>query len=108
MALVLYPLFLLKFWYVDATVYFLREFRSILLYCVQLFSLPLLTRTYFKPLKNEYRGDLVTFSIFFGMAIKTFLICASVLIMLFLTGIFLALLISFWGAPVILFRLINI
>jgi hypothetical protein len=108
MALVLYPIYLLKFWYVDATGYFLREFRMILFYCVQLFSLPLLTRTFFKPLKNEYRGDLVIFSIFFGMAVKSALIIASLLIMILLIVVFLALLIAFWGAPVILYHLINL
>ena len=40
-------------------------------------SIPLFFRTFFKPLKNEYRGDLVGFSIVMGMVIKTILILAG-------------------------------
>ncbi|MBI2613823.1 MAG: hypothetical protein HYW62_03545 [Candidatus Levybacteria bacterium] len=47
---------------------------------MQLFSLPLLIRTYFKPWKNEYRKGLVVFSIAMGMSIKTFVIIADLLL----------------------------
>lgn len=44
-------------------------------------SLPLFLRTFFKPLKNEYRGDLVAFSIGMGILIKTVLILAGLFFM---------------------------
>jgi len=44
---------------------------------VSLLSLPLLVRTFFKPLKNEYRDGLVLFSVIFGMVIKSMLISVS-------------------------------
>lgn len=47
-------------------------------YVASLLSLPLLLRTFFKPLKNEYRQGLVFFSIVFGMIIKSALISIGV------------------------------
>ncbi|MBP9716524.1 MAG: hypothetical protein KBD51_01130 [Candidatus Levybacteria bacterium] len=41
---------------------------------LQILSLPLMLRTFFKPLKNEYRKGLVVFSIGMGIFIKTTLI----------------------------------
>jgi hypothetical protein len=49
---------------------------------VSLLSLPLLVRTFFKPLKNEYRDGLVLFSVIFGMVIKSILISVSLGIVL--------------------------
>jgi hypothetical protein len=81
------PLLFLKFWFLDAP-------KSILDYCgsinnafFQLFSLPLLLQTYFKPWKNEYRKNLVAVAIGLGIFIKTFVILADVLIFLLLLAV---------------------
>ena len=46
---------------------------------LQILSLSLLIRTFFKPLKNEYRKGLVGFSIIFGMVLKTLLIIVDLI-----------------------------
>jgi len=76
----LLPLLILKFWYVDSVNTLLKFFLSFNRAFFQLFSLPLLFRTYFKPLKNEYREGLVGFSIAIGIVVKTFFIIADVFI----------------------------
>lgn len=108
MPLLQYPLYLLKFWYVDATMYFLQIYRELLKYCLSLFSLPLLIHTFFKPVKNEYRKDLVLFSIFFGMGVKSVLISISLGIMLFLSLVGAVFLVSFWALPYFLYQLISL
>ncbi|HZJ18458.1 MAG TPA: hypothetical protein VFD45_02465, partial [Patescibacteria group bacterium] len=50
---------------------------------MDIISLPLLLKTYFRPWKNEYREGLVGFSIGMGMFIKTFVILADLLVMTF-------------------------
>ncbi len=74
------------FWYLEAP----RELFSYLLSfnnaTLHMFSIPLFFRTFFKPLKNEYRGDLVGFSIGMGMALKSILILAGIFLF---TGILL-------------------
>ena len=81
------PLLFLKFWFYDAP-------KSILGYCgsmnnafFQLFSLPLLLQTYFKPWKNEYRKNLVAVAIGLGIFIKTFVILADLIIFLLLLAV---------------------
>jgi hypothetical protein len=104
----MYPVLLIKFWYIDATKFFLHVYKAIFTYCIYLFSLPLLVRTFFKPLKNEYRGELIVFSIVFGMVVKTFLILFSLLVI----GIFALLgalfLIAFWTLPYLLLQLLTL
>lgn len=78
----LLPLDFLKFWYIDAPVQMLRFFGSFNHAFFQLFSLPLLLKTFFKPLKNEYRKGLVGFSIGMGMAVKSALILADFFLLL--------------------------
>lgn len=85
-AFLYYPLFLIEFWYRDVLFGLINFFVRFNRYVISLLSLGLLTRTFFKPLKNEYRQGLVLFSIFFGMAIKTVLI--SVLLSVVLIFIF--------------------
>lgn len=74
------PLIFLKFWFVESPKSLLSFFASLNSAFMQLFSLPLLIRTYFKPWKNEYRKGLVVFSIAMGMSIKTFVIIADLLL----------------------------
>ena len=86
-AFLYYPLYLLLFWYKDVLGGLLNFFILFNRYTVSLLSLRLLVRTFFKPLKNEYRDGLVLFSVIFGMVIKSMLISVSsgiVLIILFI------------------------
>lgn len=53
-------------------------------YTASLLSIPLLLRTFFKPLKNEYRQGLVLFSIVAGVLVKGFLVSIGCLIIIFL------------------------
>ncbi len=77
MGILLYPIAVVLFWYKDGAFALLLYFRSLNDYCIRLFSLPGLFVTFFRPLKNEYRKNLVVFSILFGMIVKTFLVIAS-------------------------------
>ena len=74
------PLAFLKFWYLEAPRTLFGFFASLNSAFFQLFSLPLFLRTFFKPLKNEYREGLVVFSRVIGMILKTFLIFVDLII----------------------------
>jgi len=89
------PLAFLKFWYFESPRELIGFFGSLNKAFFQLFSLPLLLRTFFKPLKNEYREGLVGFSIAMGMFIKSGFI--------FVDLIFLAILLAFEIAVIFLF-----
>ena len=84
MGLLLLPFEFLKFWYLEAPFSLLSYFVSLNKAFLQLFSLPLLVKTYFKPWKNEYRQGLVGFSIGMGMFIKSFVIIADLALLLLL------------------------
>lgn len=68
------PILFLKFWFYEAPREIFLYFLSVNSAFLQLFSLPLLIRTFFQPIKNEYRKGLVGFSIGMGMFVKTWLI----------------------------------
>ncbi|HVA96508.1 MAG TPA: hypothetical protein VND99_02545 [Candidatus Acidoferrales bacterium] len=88
------PVMFLKFWFLESPVALFKFFMSLNSAFLQLFSLTLLLRTFFKPLKNEYRAGLVKFSIAMGMVVKSFLIVADLAILVVLLtleiGIFVA------------------
>lgn len=65
------PILFIKFWYFEAPVRLIRFFLDFNHAVLQFLSLPLLIRTFLKPLKNEYRKGLVGFSIGFGILVKT-------------------------------------
>ncbi len=91
----MYPVYFLRFWYKDGT-------RGVLFFDSELNS------TFNHPLKNEYRKDLVLFSILFGMLVKSFLIVIDVLVMTFVIAveaIIFALYIAAPLLPIILFIL---
>lgn len=75
------PLIFLRFWFLEAPRGLLSFFASLNNAFLQLFSLPLLIKTYFRPWKNEYRKGLVGFSIAMGMFVKTFVIIADVFLL---------------------------
>jgi hypothetical protein len=74
----------LKFWFFDAPLAILKFFGSLNHAFFQLFSLPLFLRTFFKPIKNEYRQGLVGFSIAMGMFVKSGFIVADIFILILL------------------------
>lgn len=96
----LLPLDFLKFWFVDAPKEIFWYFTSLNSAFLQLFSLPLLVRTFFQPIKNEYRQGLVGFSIGMGMAVKSVLIFVDLLFLLVLLMIEAIILIAFLAWPV--------
>lgn len=100
------PFTLLKFWYFDAPLEMLGFLASFNNYFMELFALPLCLRTFFKPLKNEYREGLIGFSIAMGIFTKTILISIDLLI---LTGLLLLecmVVLSFLAFPIITVLLI--
>lgn len=80
-----YPILLVKFYYGDVTIGFLKHILSHIRYFIYMLSMPLLFKTFFKPLKGEYRNQLVVFSIVAGMIVKFVLLAVStVLLLLFI------------------------
>ncbi len=76
------PIAFLRFWFLEAPKGIIEFYGSLNKAFFQLFSLPLLVRTFFKPIKNEYREGLVAFSIGMGMAVKSVLIFANLFLFL--------------------------
>lgn len=86
LAFIYYPFYLITFWYKDVLGNLLSFFVDFNRYIASLLSFPLLVKTFFKPLKNEYRDGLVIFSIVFGICIKSVLVLVglfTILVMLF-------------------------
>lgn len=75
------PLIFLRFWFVESPNNLIAFFASLNNAFMQLFSLPLLVKTFFLPWKNEYRKGLVGFSIAMGMFVKAFVIIADVVLL---------------------------
>lgn len=95
------PLDFLKFWYLESPREIIGFFASLNNAFFQLFSLPLYLRTFFKPLKNEYRQGLVGFSRGMGIALKTILIMVDIIILIPLLFIELLTLFFFLAFPIL-------
>ncbi len=81
------PLLVLRFWFLETPRNLIAFFASLNNAFMQLFSLPLFVKTYFKPWKNEYRKGLVGFSIAMGIFIKgAFIIVDALLLLILLIG----------------------
>lgn len=94
------PIAFLKFWYIDAPRGFFAFFASLNEALLQLFSLPLLVKTFFKPLKNEYREGLVNFSIGMGIFVKTCLILVDLLVFFVVFFLELVFILLFLAMPI--------
>jgi hypothetical protein len=94
------PIIFLKFWYFDIPWEMLAYFFSLNNYMMKLLALPLSIKTYFKPLKNEYREGLVGFSRAMGMIIKTGIITAGLFIFSIMITIETIIFLSFLLFPV--------
>lgn len=86
-AFLYYPIFLVVFWYRDVVGGLIDFFVAFNKYISSLFSIQLLAKTFFKPLKNEYREGLVLFSIVAGMIVKSVLLIVTVSIVLIVLAI---------------------
>lgn len=93
------PLLFLKFWYMDGPYGMFEYFASVNHAFFQLFSLPLLIKTYFKPWKNEYRKNFVPVAIGLGIVIKTFVILADLIMLVALLTVELIALVGFILLP---------
>lgn len=94
------PAMFLKFWFYESPVALFKFFMSLNSAFFHLFSLPLFLKTYFKPLKNEYRQGLVGFSRAIGMFIKTWLILADILMLTLLVVFEVTVFVSFLFLPI--------
>lgn len=65
-------------------------------------SVPILLKTFFKPLKNEYRDGLVWFSIIMGMLVKSVILFVDFVILLVLFFVLLHFVIAVFALPVLL------
>lgn len=98
-AYALLPLLFIKFWYLDAPLRMCRSFFSFNREFLHLLSLPLFLRTFFKPLKNEYRAGLVGFSVGMGIAVKSILILVDLLVLAVLLLVEILILAGFLFVP---------
>ncbi len=97
---VILPVMLLKFWFIESPIALFKFFASFNSAFFELFSLQLLLRTYFQPLKNEYRQGLVGFSRAMGITIKTFFIFADLLMLIIILTLEIAIFVSFVMFPI--------
>lgn len=97
----------LKFWFINSPRNLVAFFNSLNSAFLQLTSVGLLVKTYFKPWKNEYREGLVGFSIGMGIFIKTFAILADIVIYLALNILEILLIVFFLLWPVLTFFLLT-
>lgn len=74
------PWIFFVFWFFEGPKEIVLFFASLNKAFFQLFSLPLLLRTFFRPIKNEYREGLVGFSIGMGMCIKSVIIIIDIML----------------------------
>lgn len=102
------PFLFLKFWYIDAPIKIINFFLSLNHSFLQILSLPLMIKTFFRPLKNEYRKGLVFFSIVMGIVIKTFLIVFDLIIYLAIIILEIMFIILFLTWPVLTFLILFI
>ncbi len=94
------PIIFLKFWFLEAPRGLISFFASLNNAFLQLFSLPILVKTYFKPWKNEYRKGLVDFSVAMGMFVKTFVIVVDVFLFISLLIFELIFMVGFVAWPI--------
>lgn len=102
MNFILYPILLFNFWFIEAPINLLGFYRKANVYFLNILSFPILLKTFFKPLKNEYRKGFVGFSVAMGMVIKLFLLTFDLAIFIVFLFLELLFLIIFLGFPVFL------
>jgi len=108
MGILYYPYFLLGFWYKDVLFASLKFSQNFLLYWLQLVSVPILVKTFFKPLKNEYREGLVVFSITIGIIVKSLLLIAIFLVTLIILLLLVVFNLALVLLPVFIIRMLTL
>lgn len=103
----LLPVEFLRFWFWNAPKEIVCFFGSLNSAFLQLFSLPLLVKTFFRPWKNEYREGLVGFSIGMGMFVKTFVIFADIILLIALVLFEICFVVGFMAWPIVSFFLLD-
>ena len=93
------PIIFLRFWFFDLPIAVSNFFISLNKFFIQLVSLPLLIKTFFRPWKNEYREGLVGFSIGMGIFIKLFVILADIFLLLVLFSLEIVVVLLFFCFP---------
>jgi hypothetical protein len=81
------PFIFLQFWFLEVPTSIIKFFFSLNKYFLQLVSLSLLVKTFFRPWKNEYREGLVGFSIGMGIFIKSVVILIDIFMFLILLSL---------------------
>ena len=102
------PVLFLRFWFIDAPITLIKYFFSVNHAALQILSIPVLIRTFFKPLKNEYRKGLVVFSLVFGMIVKSALIFIDLIIFGFIIFVEVIAIISFILWPFLSFYILIV
>lgn len=95
------PRLFLVFWFLEAPKEIFAFFLSLNLAFLRLLSFPLFLRTFFKPLKNEYRKGLVGFSIGMGIFVKSILIAVDLFLLSLLAAFEIVILVTFVLLPII-------
>ncbi|OGY25399.1 MAG: hypothetical protein A2134_03180 [Candidatus Woykebacteria bacterium RBG_16_39_9b] len=73
-------------WFWQAPAKLIQILESLFKASLHMLSLGLLIKTFFKPLKNEYREGLVGISMFMGIVIKSLLIIFDLVFIVFFIG----------------------
>ncbi len=105
---ILLPFLFLKFWFWDAPAEIIGFFRSLNGAFNEAFSFTLFLKTFFNPLKNEYREGLIGFSRAVGIIIKSAFIIVDIIVFTFLITIELLIIALFITFPLITIALIFI
>lgn len=100
------PIAFVKFWFIEAPLSLIHYFGSLNKAFLQFFSLPLFIKTFFKPLKNEYRKGLVGFSIAMGVFVKSVLILIDLVLFALLLVCEAAFLLYFLALPFMSFYIL--
>lgn len=100
------PFYFLAFWFGEAPIRLIAYCTQVNKAFFQFFSVPLLLRTFFQPVKNEYRQGLVGFSIGMGIAVKTVIIITSLILFIPVVLLETALIIGFVTFPLLTVALV--
>lgn len=96
----------IAFWFLEAPLGLIKYFSSLNGAFLSLFSFPILIRTFFKPLKNEYRQGNVEIAIVLGVIIKSVIIAIDLALLIILLVIEIAVVIGLIAWPIITLRLL--
>jgi len=94
------PFYLLSFWFGHAPLSLLRYFGVFNRAFFDFFSVPILLRTFFYPIKNEYRKGLVGFSIGMGIVLKSLIIFTSLIFFIGVLAVEVVLFCAFFVFPI--------